>query len=245
MSLSIDSYYRYLSSLAATRRTETTASEETQNEEAAVSPTKQSGDKLEFSQALTRLLAGAEEVEETPTETYTPAGRPPMSMEDMKSFLSDVEEKLGLTEETEDSDLLTDISSQLEGYDAETATDEETARVFHGVMQSLQSLMPPPPPPPEADGEASGKRESGTNHLPPLMQAMGGGWMAPFILQSNESESADSAAAIDLGSLSTDDQSELLSKLHELLKNWSSSSSGEDTSALLSSLMDEITAASR
>ncbi|MNC09339.1 hypothetical protein D3C75_569600 [compost metagenome] len=244
MSSSIDSYYRYLSSLAATRRTETTASEETQKEETAVSPAKQSGDKLEFSQSLTRLLSGAEEVEETPTETYTPFGRPPMSLEDMKSFLSSVEEELGLTAETEGSDLLTDISSQLEGYDAETATDEETARVFDGVMQSLQSLMPPPPPPPpEADGETS--EESGTNSLPPLMQAMGGGRMAPFILQSEEAGSEDTEAALDLSSLSTDEQSELLSKLQDLLKNWSSSSSGEDTSALLSSLMDEITAASR
>lgn len=245
MSSSIDSYYRRLPRISTSRQTETTAADEQQKEESTVSTTKRSIDKLEFSPSLTRQLSGTDEVEETPTETYTPVGRPPMSIEDMKSFLSSVEEQLGLADSDIDaygsaSDLLSGISEQLEGYNADTATDEETASVFDSVMQSLHSLMPPPPPPPDSGEESA--EASGTSSLPPLMQAMGGR-MTPFFIQSEEEESLEANTAFDLSSLSAEDKSALLTKLQNALNGWSSSAAGEDASVLLFKVMDEITAA--
>lgn len=261
MTQSIDSYYRSLARLAAVRQSEASSTASTDKEETAAAAAAKglSADKVEFSQSLTRFLSGTDSVEGTPTENYMPPARPPVSTEDMKSFLSSLEEKLGSLDTDSDSEstgssiseLLSGIREQLASYDADSATDEETAEIFDSVMQSLHSLMPPPPPPPggpelEAADDATGSSDStGSGGLPPMLAAMGAWMPPPFAMEeSEESTGIGSSSTLDLSSLSSEDKSKLLASLQAKLAGWDSSASEDTANSLLSQILEELSAAS-
>lgn len=265
MTQSIDSYYRSLARLAAVRQSEASSTASTDKEETAAAAAAKglSADKVEFSQSLTRFLSGTDSVEGTPTENYMPPARPPVSTEDMKSFLSSLEEKLGSLDTDSDSEstgssiseLLSGIREQLASYDADSATDEETAEVFDSVMQSLHSLMPPPPPPPggpelEAADDATGSSDStgsGSGGLPPMLAAMGAWMPPPFAMEESEESTgigSSSSSTLDLSSLSSEDKSKLLASLQAKLAGWDSSASEDTANSLLSQILEELSAAS-
>lgn len=261
MTQSIDSYYRSLARLAAVRQSEASSTASTDKEETAAAATGLSADKVEFSQSLTRFLSGTDSVEGTPTENYMPPARPPVSTEDMKSFLSSLEDKLGSLDTDSDSEstgssiseLLSGIREQLASYDTDSATEEETAEVFDSVMQSLHSLMPPPPPPPggpelEAADDATGSSDStgsGSGGLPPMLAAMGAWMPPPFAMEeSEENTGIGSSSTLDLSSLSSEDKSKLLASLQAKLAGWDSSASEDTANSLLSQILEELSAAS-
>jgi hypothetical protein len=124
---------------------------------------------------------------------------PKPTTDQMKTFLDNLQNKLGLIDPTAladtDSDLASKLASmkdELTNYDASSLNDDQVSKLFDEIMQDLHDLRP------SESGDASGSSSESSSEpsnrksgLPPMMKAMGSSF-PPFSWNLNTSNSEQS-----------------------------------------------------